>query len=115
MKKTNEDLHADTNRLNIDVETKKDIYDIRDNVIKIGKKLVKVGRWLVEKTLWLASQYPRTTHGFILGAAISWLLASIPGAGLVLGPTLGTLALTVCVGAGALSDIWAKLNQSMGI
>ncbi len=109
--KSDSALHRDINDLDVEVQFKTDLWKAKDCVIQIGYKLVEIGRWIVEKALWLMKEFPGTSKGIAVGAVISWVLASFPGVGFILGPTLGSLIFTISVGAGVLSDLGYKLEQ----
>jgi hypothetical protein len=92
-------------RLEMSADAKVLIGKVIETTAQIGGRLVDVGRTVVAFTLDLARRYPGTTFGLIIGAAVSYLISTVPLIGPFIASFMGPLMIAFGISVGAIADL----------
>ena len=93
------------NNLEISADAKVLIKSIMDVVLKVGDFVLRIGKRIIEIVSDIVKQFPNATFGFILGAILSTLIASIPIVGAILGPLTAAVLIALGLAAGFMKDM----------
>ena len=99
------ELERMINNLEISADAKVLIKSIMDAVIKVGDVVLRIGKRIIEIVFDIVKRFPNATFGFILGAILSTLIASIPIVGAILGPLTATVLIALGLATGFMKDM----------
>lgn len=111
---TKRDLARQLDRVSMPADAKVLIGKLLETTTEVAGKIIDVGRRIMAFVLELFRRFPNTAFGTVIGLTLSFLISSIPLAGLVLGPLLGPILMAFTIGNGALADMkTSAINQQI--
>ena len=93
------DLYIRLTEMGLPSEVAIRLKELLEFVKPIGEKIVSIGKIIALKLIDFIEKHPNLTAGIALGAAVSFLIASIP----FLGPILAPIALLLGVTVGSIA------------
>lgn len=94
--------------LNISADAKSILYSITTVTIRAGEFILKIGRKIVDFVCSIFKEFPTATFGMVFGGIVGVLISSIPVLGVVLGPIVTPILISLGLLAGAYEDIKDK-------
>lgn len=102
---TRRELSSQLDRVAMPADAKVLMGKLMETTTEVAGKVVEIGRRIMAFVLELFRRFPNTAFGAVIGLTLSFLVGSIPLAGLVLGPLLAPILLAFAIGSGALADM----------
>ncbi|NIJ17517.1 hypothetical protein [Sphingobium vermicomposti] len=102
---TKRELARQLDRVAMSADAKVLMGKLLETTMEVAGKIIEVGRRIMAFVLELFRRFPNTTFGAAIGLTLSFLISSIPLAGLVLGPLLGPILMAFTIGNGAFADM----------
>jgi hypothetical protein len=108
--RTFEDFLVDAAQWKLPAEVLTRLRSVWDVTRRIGVELVEVGKIIVEKILAFLRAHSAITWGLVIGAAVAFLVSSVPFLGAILAPLVSIIGPIAGMAAGA--AIEARVSPS---
>lgn len=108
---TDEKIKSYIEKLSVSAEIKAVLFKLSKFTIKVGQAFIKFGKKLLEIIIMLASKFENAAIGVLIGALLTFLIASIPLLGPALASFLGTFLMLFGLGKGLWDDLMKSSPQ----
>jgi len=106
---TDDQIKRMIDNLNISADAKSLLYSFSRATLRAGEYVLKIGRKIIDYVCSLVKGHPNVSFGLIFGAMVSFLIASIPVIGFLLGPLVAPILIAFGMIGGLYEDL--KDNQ----